>query len=78
MVVDYIIPGVKDWWRQQIPRQMVSFISCIEDKNFVEKSVYNFELTFSSLLAGGCLLPGTCRVCHIEYMISYLFLVFRT
>ena len=42
-------------------------VSYLEEKYLVEKSLHNFELTFSPLLAGGGLLPGTCKVCCVLY-----------
>ena len=35
-----------------------------------------FDLTFSPLPAGGCLLPGSCNVCHVDDII-YLIVYFR-
>ena len=42
--------------------------SFLEEKTLVEKSVPAFELTFTPLLAGSGLLPGTCKMCDVDYI----------
>ena len=50
-------------------------VSYLEERTLVEKSEQAFELTFTPLLAGGGLLPGTCKMCDVDY-INYLFRLF--
>ena len=43
-------------------------VSYLEQRTLVEKSVEAFQLTFTPLLAGSGLLPGTCKMCDVDYI----------